>query len=668
MNNISCPQISFDFTSKFLPPVYILVFIIGLTANVIGLKSLLQNWSKQKIINVFALNLGLADILYLLTLPFWMVYYIYSETWIFGEIFCKVTRFCFNMNLYGSIGFLTCISVSRYGHSSSGSCDGTTDCDSDYLTYSMGWTVTGFCLPFLVTVGCYTHVIVTLCGSRSTNHQLKSLKLLLVLILLFAVCYIPDHILKNLNLWVRVLTKKKQCYSWFNMVYMAHQVGRGLVSLNPALNPLVYLHVREELSSGLRTLIGRTRRVLHSYRLSFTSGHTHSTSATNQLNRCFLLGFVVENHNNVNLTNQSERGGSRCQINVVFSGWFLSPVYILVFIIGLTANIIGLKSLIQNWSKQKIINVFALNLGLADILYILTLPFLVYHLKSGKWIFGEIFCKVTRFCFNMNLYGSIGFLTCISVSRYLAIVHPVRVIGRLTATHSVVVSVLVWVLVSVQCLPDMFFIKTKAKGEKKCYETTSEDFVEDYLTYSMVWTVTGFCLPFLVTVGCYTHVIVTLCGSRSTNHQLKSRSLKLLVLTKKKQCYSWFNTVYMAHQVGRGLVSLNPALNPLVYLHVREELSSGLRTFIGRTRQECLEVLFTSEEQMEREFARQISAASIRDIQVVEVSFLRRVAECSFKYNVRDYVSRLVWEIRRAVTAETQSNCIYLILIERQSS
>ncbi|XP_072304969.1 P2Y purinoceptor 1 [Eucyclogobius newberryi] len=298
------------------------------------------------------------------------------------------------------------------------------------------------------------------------------------------------------------------------------------------------------------------------------------------------------------------------QISFDFAGRFLPPVYILVFIVGLTANVIGLKILLQNWTKLKIINVFVLNLGLADVLYLLTLPFLVvYYFNKSKWIFGDTFCKITRFCFNINLYGSIGFLTCISVSRYLAIVHPVRVIGRLTVTHSVVVSVLVWVLVIVQSLPDMFFPKTYQKGAQKCFDTTSKEFVEDYLRYSVGWTLTGFCLPFLVTVGCYSHVIVTLCGSGSTDRLLRRRSLRLLlvlillfsvcyipyhvlrnlnlcsrVLLKRRQCYAWSNAVYVAHQVGRGLVCLNPALNPLVYLHVSEELSSGLRALLGRTR------------------------------------------------------------------------------------
>ncbi|XP_042339434.1 P2Y purinoceptor 1-like, partial [Plectropomus leopardus] len=179
-------------------------------------------------------------------------------------------------------------------------------------------------------------------------------------------------------------------------------------------------------------------------------------------------------------------------------------------------------------------NVFVLNLGLADILYLLTLPFLVvYYFMKSQWIFGQVFCKITRFCFNLNLYGSIGFLTCISVYRYLAIVHPVRVMGKLTLTHSVIISVMVWLLVSVQSLPDMFYIKTSSKptgNTEKCFDTTDEGFAESYLKYSLGWTLTGFCIPLLITLGCYGHVIVILCRKNATDKVLKQRSLKLLCI------------------------------------------------------------------------------------------------------------------------------------------
>ncbi|XP_049921729.1 P2Y purinoceptor 1-like [Epinephelus moara] len=309
MNKSPCPRINFDFAGRFLPPVYIIVFMVGLVANGWGLKSLLQKWKKLGNINVFVLNLGLADILYLLTLPFLVVYHFMKSKWIFGDTFCKITRFCFNLNLYGSIGFLTCISVYRYlavvhpmrvmgritvTHSviisvmvwllvsvqslpdmfyikryskpygnNTEKCFDTTDniYVESYLKYTLGWTFTGFCIPFLITLGCYGHVIVVLCRTNTTDKVLKQrcLKLLCILILLFSVCYIPYHVLKNLNLWSRILSNQKICHKWSNGVYIAHQISRSLVCLNSALNPLVYLHGNENILASTRQLLQQAR-------------------------------------------------------------------------------------------------------------------------------------------------------------------------------------------------------------------------------------------------------------------------------------------------------------------------------------------------------------------------------------------------------------------------
>ncbi|XP_073325782.1 P2Y purinoceptor 1-like [Pagrus major] len=307
------------------------------------------------------------------------------------------------------------------------------------------------------------------------------------------------------------------------------------------------------------------------------------------------------------------------QVSFDFTGRFLPPVYILVFIIGLVANGWGLKSLLHNWKKLGNVNVFVLNLGLTDVLYLLTLPFLVvYYFMDSKWIFGEAFCKITRFCFNVNLYGSIGFLTCISVYRYLAIVHPMRAKGRVTVTHSVIISVIVWLLVSVQSLPDMFFTKASRNNTEKCFDTTDKAHVEDYLKYNLGWTLTGFCIPLLITLGCYGHVIVVLCSTNTIDKVLKQRSLKLMfilillfsvcyipyhvfrnlnlfarVLTEQRICNDWYNGVYIAHQISRALVCLNSALNPLVYLHEHGDIRAQLRRLIQQACQAVVPVSVT---------------------------------------------------------------------------
>uniref|UniRef100_A0A3B3HJA4 Si:dkey-78k11.9 n=2 Tax=Oryzias latipes TaxID=8090 RepID=A0A3B3HJA4_ORYLA len=230
------------------------------------------------------------------------------------------------------------------------------------------------------------------------------------------------------------------------------------------------------------------------------------------------------------------------------------------------------------------------------------LPFLmVYYFSGRKWIFGDIFSKMTRFCFNVNLYCSIGFLTCISVYRYLAIVHPLRMMGRLTVTHSVLISVLVWLLVSVQSMPDIFFPKS-VNGTEKCFHSTSHEKTEDYLTYSLVWTTTGFCIPLLITLGCYGHVTFVLCRRNTIEKTLRQKCVKFLFIlillfsvcyipyhvfrnlslfsriqSKQNICVWWDKHVFTGHQISRGLVCLNSALNPLVYLQMSEHILTHIR-------------------------------------------------------------------------------------------
>uniref|UniRef100_A0A3B3YPX9 G-protein coupled receptors family 1 profile domain-containing protein n=1 Tax=Poecilia mexicana TaxID=48701 RepID=A0A3B3YPX9_9TELE len=287
----------------------------------------------------------------------------------------------------------------------------------------------------------------------------------------------------------------------------------------------------------------------------------------------------------------------------LFENKVLPALYIFVFAVGLLLNVWGIKSLLHNWKKLRIINILVLNLGLADMLYLLTLPFLiVYYLKESKWIFGEPFCKVTRFCFKLNLYCSIGFLTSISVYRYLAIVHPMRIKGRLTSTHCVVSSVLVWIFVSAQSIPDMFFPKHSENTTGQCYDTTDLKNVEKYLHYSLSWTFIGFFIPFVITVGCYGHLTLVVCRSNTVKRNQKQQILKLMVLLlflfsfcyapyhvfknlslysrvqfTRAICPTWNSEVFIAHQASRGLVSLNSALNPLVYLNVNKEMSDQLK-------------------------------------------------------------------------------------------
>lgn len=298
-------------------------------------------------------------------------------------------------------------------------------------------------------------------------------------------------------------------------------------------------------------------------------------------------------------------------INLNFTHGFLPPVFVIVFVVGTLSNIWGLKSVCSSWNNIGNINIFMLNLGIADLLYLFTLPFLVNYYATGSyWQFGQPFCKITRFCFNLNLYGSIGFLTCISIYRYLGIVHPMRVMGKIRSHHSLAISALVWALVVIQILPDMFFEKNDQTKPFSCFDTTSNNLTRAYLTYSMGWTVTGFALPLLIILICYGHIVAVLTRKSNVNPLLKQRSLKLVVilvilfsicfipyhvfrnlnlqtriLKLDGICHHSFDDIYIAHQVGRCLACLNSAINPLIYIVGNDDFLMKLHNFGKRTRQ-----------------------------------------------------------------------------------
>ncbi|XP_054912804.1 P2Y purinoceptor 1-like [Poeciliopsis prolifica] len=291
---------------------------------------------------------------------------------------------------------------------------------------------------------------------------------------------------------------------------------------------------------------------------------------------------------------------------------FLTIFYIFTFAVGLILNVCGMICLVKNWKKLRMTNIFFLDLAITNLLFLTTRPFMiVYYLNKITWTFGQTLCKVTRFCFKLNLYGSIGFITCISVYRYLAIIHPIKMMRKLSRTHSVIISGLVWILASVGSLPDVIYPKQSGNNTETCLPATDEDHIEGYFIYNLIWTIFGFCIPFIIIAGCYGHVALVIRRSNRMRKNHKRKILKPLVILillfllcytpyivlknlslyakhvgfNYPPCPAWYDEVFTARHVSRGLVSLNSALNPLIYMYFTEEISAQFRQLLQRCQQ-----------------------------------------------------------------------------------
>ncbi|KAM4601774.1 atypical chemokine receptor 3b [Polymixia lowei] len=97
-----------------LSVLYIFIFLVGLAANALVVWVNVRSDRNRYETHLYILNLAVADLCVVATLPIWVSSLLHRGHWPFGEAVCKITHLVFSVNLFSSIFFLTCMSVDRY--------------------------------------------------------------------------------------------------------------------------------------------------------------------------------------------------------------------------------------------------------------------------------------------------------------------------------------------------------------------------------------------------------------------------------------------------------------------------------------------------------------------------------------------------------------------------
>ncbi|KAM6140402.1 LOW QUALITY PROTEIN: putative G-protein coupled receptor 34 [Pterocles gutturalis] len=143
--------------------------------------------------------------------------------------------------------------------------------------------------------------------------------------------------------------------------------------------------------------------------------------------------------------------------------------YSTIFVAGLVGNIIALFAFLCIHQKRNSIQVYLLNVAIADLLLIFCLPFrILYHVTRNTWMFGLILCKIVGTLFEM--YISIVLLGLISLDRYVKITIVKRP-KMLTTTRSIHICCVVWAtaltgFITVSCTS---FFKSKDSNSTMCF-------------------------------------------------------------------------------------------------------------------------------------------------------------------------------------------------------
>ncbi|XP_047441834.1 uncharacterized protein LOC125008586 [Mugil cephalus] len=126
--------------------------------------------------------------------------------------------------------------------------------------------------------------------------------------------------------------------------------------------------------------------------------------------------------------------------------------YLLLFIPGLLLNTTALWVLCRHISKKTKAVIFMINLALADLAHILSLPLRIYYYFTHTWPFGRTMCLFCFYLKYLNMYAAIVFLVCISVQRCVFLLDPFSA-RRWRRRYDLLISFIVWVVVGLACSP-----------------------------------------------------------------------------------------------------------------------------------------------------------------------------------------------------------------------
>ncbi|XP_057713033.1 C-C chemokine receptor type 9a [Corythoichthys intestinalis] len=312
------------FRQAYEPPLFWMIAVVGFLGNMAVVWIYLNYRRRLKTMtDVFLLNLAVADLLFLVTLPLWAAEA--SSSWTFGAAVCKMTSAVYKVNLFSSTLLLTCISVDRYvvivqttkarnlqaqrrrcarlacavvwltalllatpelafaTVAPAQTAEGPVDFCRMLIPARVGRStktatlslqvLMGFCLPFTVMAICYGAVVATLLKTRSFQKH-KAMRVVLAVVAVFLLTQLPHNavlVTEAAQAADATITDCQQLKAFLT----AGQVLKGVAYLHACLNPFLYAFVGVRFRRDLLQLVRfRSRR-----RTSTISGKSTPGSA-----------------------------------------------------------------------------------------------------------------------------------------------------------------------------------------------------------------------------------------------------------------------------------------------------------------------------------------------------------------------------------------------------
>ncbi|XP_066100395.1 C-C chemokine receptor type 1-like [Saccopteryx bilineata] len=285
-----------SFGAQLLPPLYSLVFVIGLVGNILVVLVLLQHKRLKNMTSIYILNLAISDLLFLFTLPFWIHYY-RKDNWVFGNVMCKLLEGLYYIGLYSEIFFIILLTIDRYlaivhavfalrartvtfgiitsvvswvlaslaaipgfyfsesqDESDRSSC--TVYFPHEYHNHwkqflALKLNILGLVLPLVIMIVCYTGIIKILLR-RPNERKSKAVRLIFVIMIVFFLFWTPFNLTKFVAAFADKFLDNKCEQN--EQLDLAIQVTEMIAYMHCCVNPIIYVFVGERFRKYLHQL------------------------------------------------------------------------------------------------------------------------------------------------------------------------------------------------------------------------------------------------------------------------------------------------------------------------------------------------------------------------------------------------------------------------------
>lgn len=263
--------------------------------------------------------------------------------------------------------------------------------------------------------------------------------------------------------------------------------------------------------------------------------------------------------------------------------YYLPVMYGIISIVGLVGNVTAITIYLVKIRPFNSSIIIMLNLAMADLLYVLSLPFLVHFYTTGDWVLGKFMCSLVRYSFHFNLYGSILLLTCLSVFRYVVVVYPLKAAQVNRQSWGIISCLTVWLICLIGMIPMFSLIAT----EERCNKTICLDFASNNPEYTSLYcwilTIFGFLVPLFVVCLCYTRVARVLSQGLLAHRssQFRARRMTVLILVVFVVCFTPYHLLRLA-RVDTRVASVSFAVQEIVHTaYIISRPLAGLNTFFN---------------------------------------------------------------------------------------